>query len=43
VLVVPGFVDVPHGPTRHFARSLCDVTPDTLRGIAACLRKRRIR
>jgi beta-phosphoglucomutase-like phosphatase (HAD superfamily) len=43
VLVVPGLVDVPHAPTRHFARSLCDVTPDTLRDIAACLRKRRIR
>ena len=31
--VVPGFVDVPHGPKRHFTRSVGDITLERLHRI----------
>jgi hypothetical protein len=33
VVVVPGFVDVPHGPMRHFTKSLGDITLERLLGV----------
>jgi HAD superfamily hydrolase (TIGR01509 family) len=35
VVAVPSFVDIPPAPGRLVARSLCDVTVDTLRALAA--------
>lgn len=33
VVVVPGFVDVPHDPMRHFTQSLGDITLERLLGV----------